>query len=178
MRRHLTTLPLVGIAIIVILAHLGIASVFGAEPPAPVTLDQQSIDAVASVLERVVDEKAAALHAATQPDMAADALDHLLISAINMAVGFLLAVGFGLLLHRKAVEKGLLPNIDEIRDAVGFLRTAWQKRLNGAATEAMSEPEKDAERQAGLVLLAGALPTSAYIVGVYMVIASLATPHG
>ena len=29
-----------------------------------------------------------------------------------------------------------------------------------------------------MVLLAGALPTAAYIIGVYMVIASLATPHG
>ena len=175
MGRHLTTLPLVGIAIVVVLAHLRIAAAFGAEP---VTLDQQSIDAVASVLERLVDEKAAALHAATQPDMAADALDHLLISAINMAVGFLLAVGFGLLLHRKAVERGLLPNIDEIRDAVQFLRGAWQKRVSGGTAGDMSQPEKDAEKQAGLVLLAGALPTSAYIIGVYMVIASLATPHG
>ena len=166
-------LPFAAFALVVVLVE--IVTAFGAEP---VTLDRESVDAVALALERLVDEKAAALHAATQPDLAANALDHLIVSAINMTVGFVLAIGFGLLLHRKAVERGLLPNIDEIRDAVQFLRTAWQKRLDGVATGDMRQPEKDAEKQAGMILLAGALPTAAYIVGVYMVIASLATPHG
>ncbi len=172
--RHLVLVLMVGVMALGAGAVLA-PDAHGAEA---VVLDPASVDLVAQQLSRIVDEKAAALHAATQPDHGDNALDHLIVSAINMVVGFLLAIGFGLLLHRKAVEKGLLPNIDEIRDAVQHLRQAWTKRAAGALEDAMTQPERDAEKQAGLVLLAGALPTAAYIIGVYMVIASLATPHG
>ena len=160
---------------VVILALFGAGQFQGALAQEGVHLSPESVEAVAMELAMLVDEQAAALYSATQPNVWNDFADHFLVSAMNMLAGFGLALLVGIVLHRKAVERGLLRSADEIRDAAQLVREGWTARRE---KRELTDNEQLATRQAGLILVASSIPTAAYIIGIYLLMASLATPHG
>ena len=140
-----------------------------------INLSQDSVNAIANELAYLVDQKAAELKKQTEPDMLLDSLNHTWITAVNMSVALIFALLVGMILHRKGVEKGLLRSADEIRDAAELVRDSWKARREGRELTAV---EMNAEKQAGQILIAASIVMTGYILGVYMLISAVATPHG
>ena len=128
-----------------------------------ITLSPESVEAVAQSLERLVDERAASLNAATERNIWSDAGDHIIVSAINVITAF----GLGCLVFMGMVGlawTGGMRSLREVRDAVD----EWRAFLKN----------KDRWPMAGQVLIAGAIVAGSSIIGMYHFLASVSTPHG
>ena len=126
-----------------------------------VTLDQQSVEAVADELSHLVDQQAAVLLAATERDHGDVALDHMITQAINAGsaipitmVIFLFMIGFAYV--------GGLRSLHHLRDAVDEWRSFT----------------KDAPIVAAGILIGGGLVAGFTVHGIYSFVAALSTPHG
>ena len=140
-----------------------------------VTLSQESVDAVAATLSFVVDEQAAKLNQYTQPDIWADAGDHALVTAIYIVVATFLWLFAGALIRFGGEKMGVIPSSDEIKDAAELVRKGWTYRQMG---QELPPDLAEAEKQSGLILLSASVVTAAYILGGFLFIAAVSTPHG
>ena len=128
-----------------------------------VTLSPESVEAVAQSLERLVDERAAALNAATERDIGSDAVDHMIVQAINVVTALVL-VGVVFMAMVGFAMAGGMRSFREVRDAVD----EWRAMLK----------HKDKWPLAGQVLISGSIVAGFTILGMYHFIASVSTPHG
>lgn len=126
-----------------------------------VVLSQESVQAVAGQLAHLVDQQAAALHQATQPDIWDDAWDHMLVTFINVAAALVVVcLIFAVMIVFAFI--GGLRSLREVRDAVD----EWR------------EFAKDAPQLAGMILLSGAIVAGLTIHAIYGFLAAVSTPHG